>query len=159
VRGEKRIGEQSRFTNHFSHLTSLFTGRAGARPPLMTHTSGVAYGDTSSQSDYEFMKEQVAAGTTHLGQYSSQNMNFGLCRILISTINGNIPVDWSFPLWPDLRMGCGQMDPVTRNKASPFICREKWSWYFWLTRRLLPRIRFYTNSWPTPTRAISSSSN
>jgi hypothetical protein len=27
----------------------------------MTHTSGVAYGDTSSQSDYEFMKEQVAA--------------------------------------------------------------------------------------------------
>jgi len=43
------------------------------------------------------MKEQIAAGTTHLGLYSYQNMNFGLCRILISTINGNIPVDWSFP--------------------------------------------------------------
>jgi len=65
---------------------------------LMTHTSGLAYGNTTSRSDFEFMKEQVAAGTTRLGQYSYQNMNFGLCRILISTINGNIPVDWSFPL-------------------------------------------------------------
>ena len=64
---------------------------------LMTHTSGLAFGNTSSQSDYEFMKEQVAGGTTHLGQYSYQNMNFGLCRILISTINGNIPVDWVVP--------------------------------------------------------------
>jgi hypothetical protein len=45
------------------------------------------------------MKEQIAAGTTKLGQYSYQNMNFGLCRILISTINGNIPVDWSLPIW------------------------------------------------------------
>ena len=43
------------------------------------------------------MKEQIAAGTTDLGQYSYQNMNFGLCRILISTINGNIPVDWTLP--------------------------------------------------------------
>ncbi len=65
---------------------------------LMTHTSGLAFGNSSSRSDFEFMKEQIAAGTTHLGQYSYQNMNFGLCRILISTINGNIPVDWSFPL-------------------------------------------------------------
>ncbi|MBV8276443.1 MAG: beta-lactamase family protein, partial [Verrucomicrobia bacterium] len=64
---------------------------------LMTHTSGLAFGNTSSRSDFEFMKEQVAAGTTQLGQYSYQNMNFGLCRILISTINGNIPVDWTFP--------------------------------------------------------------
>jgi CubicO group peptidase (beta-lactamase class C family) len=52
---------------------------------LMTHTSGLAFGNTSSRSDYEFMKEQVAGGTTHLGQYSYQNMNFGLCRILISS--------------------------------------------------------------------------
>jgi len=25
--------------------------------------------------------EQIAAGTTHIGQFSCQNMNFGLCRI------------------------------------------------------------------------------
>ena len=64
---------------------------------LMDHTSGLAYGNTTSGTDYEFMNEQIAAGTTHLGQYSYQNMNYGLCRILIATINGNIPVDWVLP--------------------------------------------------------------
>ncbi|MGA7126778.1 MAG: serine hydrolase domain-containing protein [Chthoniobacterales bacterium] len=66
---------------------------------LMDHTSGLAFDNTTSGTDFEFMKEQVAAGTTHLGQYSYQNMNYGLCRILIATINGNIPVDWTYPLW------------------------------------------------------------
>jgi CubicO group peptidase (beta-lactamase class C family) len=64
---------------------------------LMDHTSGLAFDNTTSGTDFEFMKEQVAAGTTHLGQYSYQNMNYGLCRILIATINGNIPVDWTYP--------------------------------------------------------------
>ena len=72
---------------------------------LMTHTSGLAFGDTSDRSDFEFMKEQIAAGTTKIGQYSYQNMNFGLCRILISTINGNIPVDWT----PPLKFGTGSL--------------------------------------------------
>ena len=43
------------------------------------------------------MKQQVAAGTTHLGIYDYQNMNFGLCRILLSTLNGNIPVSMTVP--------------------------------------------------------------
>jgi hypothetical protein len=60
---------------------------------LMTHTSGLAFGNTTSRTDFEFMKEQIAAGTTHLGQFSYQNMNFGLCRILISTLNGIIAAD------------------------------------------------------------------
>jgi hypothetical protein len=55
---------------------------------LMTHTSGFNTG--LSDSDFEFMKTRVAAGVTALGEYHYQNMNFGLCRILISTINGNI---------------------------------------------------------------------
>ena len=38
------------------------------------------------------MKDQIAAGTTHLGQYSYLNMNYGLCRILLATINGNVPL-------------------------------------------------------------------
>jgi hypothetical protein len=66
---------------------------------LMTHTSGLAYGATNSRSDFEWMKSQIAAGTTHRGHYSYQNMNFGLCRILLATINGNIPVDWTWPSW------------------------------------------------------------
>jgi|HubBroStandDraft_3_1064219.scaffolds.fasta_scaffold15640_3 hypothetical protein len=61
---------------------------------LLTHTSGLAFGATNSRSDFPWMKEQIAAGTTHLGQFSYQNMNFGLCRILLATINGNVPVDW-----------------------------------------------------------------
>ena len=64
---------------------------------LMTHTSGLNYGVSSSASDFLFMKGQIAVGTTHLGQYWYQNMNFGLCRILLATINGNIPVDFSIP--------------------------------------------------------------
>ena len=64
---------------------------------LMTHTSGLDYGNNSSASDFQFMTAQIAAGTSHLGQYWYQNMNFGLCRILLATINGNIPVDFSLP--------------------------------------------------------------
>jgi CubicO group peptidase (beta-lactamase class C family) len=64
---------------------------------LMTHTSGLAFGSASSRSDFEWMKSQIAAGTTHRGQYSYQNMNFGLCRILLATINRNIPVSWTLP--------------------------------------------------------------
>jgi CubicO group peptidase (beta-lactamase class C family) len=66
---------------------------------LMTHTSGLAFGATNSRSDFEWMKSQIAAGTCHIGEYSYQNMNFGLCRILLATIKGNIPVDWTVPGW------------------------------------------------------------
>jgi len=64
---------------------------------LMTHTSGFNSG--GSNSDYQTMKSIVAAGVNDhgvhktgddLGYYRYQNMNFGLCRILIATINGNV---------------------------------------------------------------------
>jgi CubicO group peptidase (beta-lactamase class C family) len=63
---------------------------------LMTHRSGFTTGGSSS--DYQFMKGQVAAGVTagNLGDYDYENMNFGLCRILISVINGNISKDTMF---------------------------------------------------------------
>ena len=48
------------------------------------HARGSDFNVQSSASDYGFMKSKVAAGTTHLRQYWYQNMNFGLCRILIS---------------------------------------------------------------------------
>jgi len=63
---------------------------------LMTHKSGFNYEVDSSASDYGFMKSQVAAGVTHLGQYWYQNMNFGLCRILIATISGSVSPDATF---------------------------------------------------------------
>src|SRR6266702_415792 len=53
---------------------------------LLTHTSGFSTG--SSASDYAFMKGKVAAGVGSIGGYDYENMNFGLCRILIPIING-----------------------------------------------------------------------
>jgi hypothetical protein len=64
---------------------------------LMTHTSG--FNVVTSNSTYPWMKSQVAAGVTMAayGQYAYENMNFGLCRILIPVINGNIPAGYNFP--------------------------------------------------------------
>jgi CubicO group peptidase (beta-lactamase class C family) len=55
---------------------------------LFTHTSGLSTG--SSATDYLSMKSVVAAGVSGVGSYEYANMNFGLCRILIPIINGNI---------------------------------------------------------------------
>jgi CubicO group peptidase (beta-lactamase class C family) len=65
---------------------------------LMTHTSGFLYGVKTSASDFETMKAQVAAGVTNLGKAQYQNMNFGLCRILIATMNGNVSPEFTIPV-------------------------------------------------------------
>jgi CubicO group peptidase (beta-lactamase class C family) len=57
---------------------------------LLTHRSGLNFVEDPTPSSFQFMKDQIAAGTTHLGQPKYQNMNFGLCRILISTLNGSV---------------------------------------------------------------------
>ena len=75
---------------------------------LLAHTSGLAY-QSAGRSDFEWMKEQVALGTFNLGTYDYQNMNYGLCRILLATINDNVFVDWVFPGWqgsPDSLWDC-----------------------------------------------------
>jgi CubicO group peptidase (beta-lactamase class C family) len=64
---------------------------------LLTHTSGFENG-TNSASDYEFMKSRVAAGVTGVGAFKYENMNFGLCRILLATVVGDIPPTITFPL-------------------------------------------------------------
>jgi CubicO group peptidase (beta-lactamase class C family) len=61
---------------------------------LFTHTSGFATG--TSSSDFIFMKTKVAQGVPGVGGYSYENMNFGLCRILMAVINGNINVNMNF---------------------------------------------------------------
>jgi CubicO group peptidase (beta-lactamase class C family) len=68
---------------------------------LMTHTSGFDTG--KSDSDFSFMKDQVAAGVSGTGTYHYQNLNFGLCRILLSTINGDIAPGafFTMPLVPN----------------------------------------------------------
>ena len=61
---------------------------------LLTHTSGIGYGVMSSRSDYPYMKAQVANGALHNGEYWYENMDYGLCRILIATVHGPMPVDF-----------------------------------------------------------------
>lgn len=62
---------------------------------LMTHTSGLGIANRSD-SDFAFMQACIGSGSTGTGTYLYQNMNFGLCRILVATINGNIAPSASF---------------------------------------------------------------
>ena len=52
---------------------------------LLTHTSGLVLADEAGPSDFQFMKDQIAIGT--VGKPGYRNLNYGLCRILISTID------------------------------------------------------------------------
>jgi CubicO group peptidase (beta-lactamase class C family) len=63
---------------------------------LLTHRSGFDSGPSSNNSnyqrtDYTFMKDKVADGVSNVGSITNyENMNFGLCRILIPVINNKI---------------------------------------------------------------------
>ncbi|HCB03057.1 MAG TPA: serine hydrolase domain-containing protein [Nocardioides sp.] len=63
---------------------------------LMTHRSG--FDVPGSASDFSTMKAHVAAGVASTGGYHYENMNFGLCRLLIATITGAVPVDARFQI-------------------------------------------------------------
>jgi CubicO group peptidase (beta-lactamase class C family) len=52
---------------------------------LLTHTSGLVALNEPGQADYQFMKDQIAIGV--VGGMGYRNINYGLCRILISTID------------------------------------------------------------------------
>lgn len=66
---------------------------------LLQHRSGFNTG--SSASDFNTMKTRVAAGVPGVGGYQYENMNFGLCRILIAVINGNINKNTDFGVLND----------------------------------------------------------
>ena len=59
---------------------------------LLTHTSGFKV--EGSDTDFQTMKSKVAAGVSDVGSSSGyENMNYGLMRILIAVINGDINKD------------------------------------------------------------------
>jgi Beta-lactamase len=62
---------------------------------LLTHTSGLVLVNQPGPSDFQFMKDQIALGT--VGKPGYRNMNFGLCRILISTNDAPFLFDWLSP--------------------------------------------------------------
>src|SRR5204862_35361 len=70
-------------------------------------------------SDYQFMKGQVAAGAPTVGQYNYLNMNFGLCRILLSVINGNLSKNETFPFFVNIRDAA--WDYVTINAYKEYV--------------------------------------
>jgi CubicO group peptidase (beta-lactamase class C family) len=62
---------------------------------LLTHTSRLVLVDEPGPSDFQFMKNQIAIGA--VGKPGYRNMNFGLCRILISTIDAPFLFDLLSP--------------------------------------------------------------
>lgn len=60
---------------------------------LLTHTSGLAFGPEPGRGDWQFMKDETAIGTSNLGMSNYKNLNFTLCRVLISSILGSVPFD------------------------------------------------------------------
>lgn len=66
---------------------------------LLTHTSGLVLADEPGPSDFQFMKDQIALGP--VGKPGYRNMNYGLCRILISTIDAEFLLDLRSPGFPD----------------------------------------------------------
>ncbi|NUU17809.1 serine hydrolase [Cellulomonas humilata] len=75
---------------------------------LMTHTSGLGTAATTD-SDFLLMKSRVADGVAVAPAYLYQNVNFGLCRILIATVNGDVS--------PAMRVGLG-LDDVVWDSAT-----------------------------------------
>jgi len=61
---------------------------------LLTHTSGIEV--PGSATNFATMKGEIAAGVSAVGGYQYENTNFGLCRILISVINGDISKNANF---------------------------------------------------------------
>jgi CubicO group peptidase (beta-lactamase class C family) len=71
---------------------------------LLTHTSGLNFGPgpapnpDPTPTDFAFMKAQIAQGTTNIGSWCYQNCNYGLCRILVSTMSGVLAPSTTFTL-------------------------------------------------------------
>ena len=117
---------------------------------LLTHTSGIGYGVVSSRSDYPYMKEQVAAGAIHNGEYYYENMDYGLCRILIATVDGRIPVDFALPGWLE-NLTDQTWDSITINAYVEWVVSNV------LRRRAYPDRRSTTPpATRSPTRAHPS---
>jgi CubicO group peptidase (beta-lactamase class C family) len=59
---------------------------------LMNHTSGF-FNPGDDDSSYGVLKAQIARGMFLIGQYRYQNTNFSMLRVLLATINGDVPAN------------------------------------------------------------------
>ncbi len=67
---------------------------------LLNHTSGIEV--PGSATNFATMKSEIQAGVAAVGGYQYENTNFGLCRILISIINGDIDKNANFGIMNDV---------------------------------------------------------
>lgn len=84
---------------------------------LLTHRSGFDTG-TSTQT-YPFMKTRVANGVASVGSGHYENMNFGLMRILIPIINGDVSKASKFH--PDAGLNDQIWDAVTLYQFKDYM--------------------------------------
>lgn len=85
---------------------------------LLTHRSGFSTGGSSS--DFQFMKARVASGVNGVGGYDYENMNFGLCRILMAVINGNVARTMTVPA-PFANLNDQLWDTVTIDAYDQYL--------------------------------------
>lgn len=90
---------------------------------LFNHTSGIFQKD--DHFNFSTLESVIAAGislskdptTTHLGRYQYHNLNYGLCRVLLTVMNGNISTSANFgPFFNDL-----VWDMVTTQGYANFV--------------------------------------
>ena len=86
---------------------------------LFNHTSGLA---ANYLVGLEMMKSAIAGGIAlnDLGQYKYQNLNYGLCRMLLPVINGNIKKDAYFGMF-DVAVDDALWDLATINAYEAYL--------------------------------------
>jgi hypothetical protein len=92
---------------------------------LFNHTSGLS---AYYLVDFDIMKSAIAGGIDidNLGQYNYQNLNYGLCRMLLPVINGNINKNanfgsFPFPGWPFPNLNDNVWDVVTISAYEAYL--------------------------------------
>jgi hypothetical protein len=92
---------------------------------LFNHTSGLS---AYYLVDFDIMKSAIAGGIDidNLGQYNYQNLNYGLCRMLLPVINGNINKNanfgsFPFPDWPFSNLNDNVWDVVTISAYEAYL--------------------------------------
>jgi len=61
---------------------------------LLTHKSGLLWRNFTGATgpcDYQAMKDAIADGSNGFSTYDYKNINYALCRVLLATVNGDLP--------------------------------------------------------------------
>ena len=102
---------------------------------LLTHRSGLVVPGAPGACDYLFMKDRIAHGASGMPGYL--NINYALCRILISTIDASFLFDL-LPTYRRYLLGPNDY-PVLYSSMSLKIFSPRWVWFRRSITRILTR--------------------